>query len=55
VLDELEIHLVPVLLGGGARLFDGLPPRHIELERVRTLEGNDGIVHLHYRVQRPSD
>jgi dihydrofolate reductase len=50
LLDELEIHLVPVLLGGGTRLFDGLPPEHIELERTRTLEGDDGIVHLHYRV-----
>ena len=50
VLDELEIHLVPVLLGGGVRLFDGLPPEHIELERMRVLEGDGGMVHLHYRV-----
>ena len=33
VLDEIEIHLVPVLLGQGRRLFDGLPAEHIELER----------------------
>jgi dihydrofolate reductase len=52
VLDELEIHLVPVLLGQGRRLFDGLPPEHIELERTRVLEGEGGLVHLHYRVRR---
>ncbi len=51
VLDELEIHLVPVLLGQGRRLFDNLDPEHIELERTRVLEGA-GVTHLHYRVQR---
>ena len=39
VLDELEIHLVPVLLGQGRRLFEKLSPEHIELERTRVLEG----------------
>jgi LuxR family transcriptional regulator, maltose regulon positive regulatory protein len=39
LLDEMEIHLVPVLLGGGRRLFDHLGPEHIELERTRILEG----------------
>jgi dihydrofolate reductase len=52
VLDELEIHLIPVLLGQGRRLFDRLGPEHIELQRTRTLEGEDGVTHLHYRVQR---
>jgi dihydrofolate reductase len=51
VLDELEIHLVPVLLGQGRRLFDHLAPEQIELERIRILEG-DGVTHVHYRVQR---
>jgi dihydrofolate reductase len=51
VLDELEIHLVPVLLGQGRRLFDNLGPEHIELERTRVLEG-DGVTHMHYRVLR---
>ena len=51
VLDELEIHLVPVLLGQGRRLFDNLAPEHIELERTRVLEG-DAVTHLHYRVKR---
>jgi dihydrofolate reductase len=52
VLDELEIHLIPVLLGQGRRLFDNLAPEHIELERTRTLEGEGGVTHLHYRVVR---
>ena len=51
LLDELEIHLVPVLLGQGRRLFDNLGPEHIKLERTRVLEG-DGVTHMHYRVQR---
>jgi dihydrofolate reductase len=52
VLDELEIHLIPVLLGQGRRLFDNLSPEHIELERTRTLEGDAGVTHMHYRVRR---
>lgn len=49
LLDELELQLVPVLLGKGRRLFDGLPPAHIELELVRSREGTD-VLHLRYRV-----
>ena len=52
VLDELEIHLVPVLLGQGRRLFDNLSPEHIELERTRILEGEAGVTHMHYRILR---
>jgi dihydrofolate reductase len=51
VLEELEIHLVPVLLGQGRRLFDERGPEHIELERTRILEGEAGVTHMHYRVQ----
>src|SRR5215217_6889108 len=36
-LDELELHLVPVLLGQGRRLFDHLPAEQVELELVRRL------------------
>ena len=52
VLDELEIHLIPVLLGQGRHLFDNLSPEHIELERTRILEGEGGVTHMHYRVRR---
>jgi dihydrofolate reductase len=50
VLDELELHVVPVLLGPGRQVFDGPHPKHIELERVRVLEGEHGVTHLRYRV-----
>ncbi|HEV2857650.1 MAG TPA: dihydrofolate reductase family protein [Solirubrobacterales bacterium] len=49
VLDELQIHLIPVLLGEGRRLFEHLGTDHIELEPVRVLEG-EGVTHLRYRV-----
>ena len=48
-LDELEIHLVPVLLGAGRRLFEDTD--RVELERVRQLEGRDAT-HLRFRVVR---
>jgi dihydrofolate reductase len=49
VLDEIEIHLVPVLFGEGRRLFEGIGA---ELERTRVLEGEDGVTHVRYRVLR---
>jgi dihydrofolate reductase len=52
VLDELELHVVPVLFGQGRRLFEGLAPEQIELERTRILEGENGVTHMHYRVRR---
>jgi dihydrofolate reductase len=52
VLDEMELHVIPVLFGQGRRLFDGLPPEQIELERTRILEGENGVTHMHYLVQR---
>jgi dihydrofolate reductase len=52
VLDEIELHVVPVLFGQGRRLFEGLPAAQIELERTRILAGENGVTHMHYRVQR---
>jgi dihydrofolate reductase len=52
LLDELHIHLVPVLLGAGRRLFEHLGVEQRELERVRVLEGEGGVTHLRYRVVR---
>jgi dihydrofolate reductase len=51
VLDELELHVVPVLFGQGRRLFENMPAGQIELERTRILEGEDGVTHMRYRVR----
>jgi dihydrofolate reductase len=50
VLDELQIHQIPVLFGGGRRLFDGLPSR-IELEIIRVIDTPEAT-HIRYRVRR---
>ena len=50
LVDEIRIHLVNVLLGGGRRLFDQLPER-IELEQIGVSE-DGGVAHLEYRVVR---
>ena len=50
LLDEMELHLIPVLLGQGRRLFEDMPPDHIELELLRHLDG-PGVQHLRYRVR----
>ena len=49
LLDELELHVVPVLLGDGARLFDNLGDAEVQLEQVRAVEA-PGVAHLKYRV-----
>ena len=51
LLDELQLHLIPVLLGQGRRLFADLPPERVELELVRALDGPE-VQHLRYRVVR---
>lgn len=58
-LDELQLHVVPVLMGQGRRLFDDLPAGPVELELVRRLADPNcadpakRVLHLRYRVQRP--
>ena len=50
VLDEVQIHQVPVLLGAGRRLFDVLPAQ-VELEIVRVIDAPEAT-HIRYRVPR---
>jgi dihydrofolate reductase len=50
LVDEIRIHLVDVLLGGGRRLFDRLPER-IELEQTG-LSQTGGVTHVEYRIRR---
>lgn len=49
VLDEVQVHLIPVLFGGGRRLFDVLPSR-VELEIVRVLDTPEAT-HIRYRIR----
>jgi dihydrofolate reductase len=50
VLDELQIHQIPVLLGAGRRLFELLPSR-VELEIARVIDSPEAT-HIRYRVRR---
>jgi dihydrofolate reductase len=50
VLDELQIHQIPVLFGGGRRLFEMLPSR-VELDIVRVIDTPEAT-HIRYRVRR---
>jgi dihydrofolate reductase len=53
LLDEMQLQLIPVLLGQGRRLFEDLPPDHVELELLRALDA-PGVLHLRYRVRARS-
>jgi len=49
LLDEIQIHLIPRLLGGGVRLFEDLDPEGIELRRTSSIE-TPGATHLRFEV-----
>jgi dihydrofolate reductase len=49
LVDEFELHAVPILLAGGERLLDGVGD--LRLEQVRVIEA-PGVTHLKYRVSR---
>jgi len=49
LIDEIHLSLVPVLLGGGIRLFGGLTEAPVDLEIIRVVEA-PGVTHLSFRV-----
>jgi riboflavin biosynthesis pyrimidine reductase len=50
LVDEIELHVVPKLLGSGLRLFTQLE-RTVHLERIREIAG-EGASHIRYRAHR---
>lgn len=51
LLDEIQIHLVPVLFGEGRRLFDQVGTERLELESTRVID-SPGVTHLRFRLPR---
>ncbi|MEV4313740.1 dihydrofolate reductase family protein [Actinocrispum sp. NPDC049592] len=49
LIDELRLHIAPITLGAGTRLFDGVPPMNLEQIGSRT---TSNVTHLIYRVLR---
>lgn len=49
LIDEMEIHVVPALLGVGERLFDRVDLRKVKLQPLQTIAG-PGVTHIKYRV-----
>ncbi len=49
LVDELQIHVAPLLLGGGVRLFDDLGTDEVKLESTRVVE-SPNVTHLKFRV-----
>jgi dihydrofolate reductase len=50
LIDEIQIHLVPILLGGGLRLFEHLDAATLEQTRVLV---SPNVTHLRYRILKP--
>lgn len=53
LLDEMRIHIVPILLGGGIRLFEGLDLAGIELRKISTVD-TPGATHFVFEVMKNS-
>jgi dihydrofolate reductase len=49
LIDEISIHLVPVLFGSGTRMFEQLGDKHIELETIEVIQ-TSAATHLRFRV-----
>jgi hypothetical protein len=53
LLDELRLHIVHIILGGGTALFGGLDPADVALDRIGLIDA-DGETHLTFRLTSPS-
>jgi dihydrofolate reductase len=51
LVDEIELSLVPILLGDGERLLENLGDADLKLEQLSAVEA-PGVTHLTYRVSR---
>ena len=54
LVDEIQIHLAPVLFGSGTRMFDELGEGHLKLEPIETIE-TPAAVHLRFRTSGQAD
>ncbi|MGO8807536.1 MAG: dihydrofolate reductase family protein [Candidatus Bathyarchaeia archaeon] len=50
LLDEINVHISPFLLGDGVRLFYHEGANIVELKTTRIIESSSGVIHMHYRV-----
>ena len=53
LVDEIDLSIAPLILGTGARLFDGLDRTAFNLEQIRAVDA-PGATHIKYEVSRPA-
>lgn len=53
LVDEIYLHVAPIVLGAGVRLFDRLGEHEFQLEKISVLDGPN-VTHLRYRVLKHS-
>ena len=49
LLDEIHLHIVPVLLGEGIQLFENIGTKRVELEKISVID-DPGVAHFRFRV-----